>query len=181
MVKLVTAPINNPVSLAEAKDHLRVSGTAEDGYLSTLIAAATEAAQQITRRQFEPATYDLFLDGFPAGPIGIPLPPLQSVESVTYVDPDGSEQTFAEFEADMVNGQVLPAYGTFWPATRDVPNAVRVRFVAGYPTGESPFSIRCAILLFVGGLYENRESHSPVKLNENEAAGLLLWPFRVFA
>jgi uncharacterized phiE125 gp8 family phage protein len=182
MVRLVTAPLLHPVSLQEAKDHLRVTGTAEDGYISGLIGAATEAVQQVTRRQLEPATYDLFLDQFPsAGPIDIPLPPLQSVASVNYVDVNGVEQSFADFEADTVNGRVAPKFGAYWPEVRAVANAVRIRFTAGYPTGGTPFSIKAAILLLIGGLYEQRESQSPEKLHDNPAVDRLTWPFRVFA
>lgn len=180
MVRLVEPPVEGVVTLAEVKDHLRITGTAEDTYLTAILAAATEVAEQITRRQLAPATFELHLDRFPAGPIDLPLPPLQSVESVTYTDPDGVEQTFAEFEADTVGGSVAPAYGVYWPATRAVPNAVRVRFKAGYLAGECPFSIRAAILLLVGALYENREAYHTGKLVENEAVGLLLWPYRVW-
>ena len=38
---LVTAPSYYPISLAQAKDHLRVDHTDDDGYIQALIAAAT--------------------------------------------------------------------------------------------------------------------------------------------
>jgi uncharacterized phiE125 gp8 family phage protein len=182
MVRLITPPVNKPVSLAEAKDHLRIIGTSEDTYISALIGAATDVAEKITGRQLEPATYDLFLNEFPAtGPISIPLPPLQSVQFVSFTDVDGVEKTVSAFETDTVNGRVSPAYGENWPTARDVPNAVRVRFTAGYPTGATPAAIRAAILLLCGALYENREAyHTAAKLHENPAVNLLLFPFRVW-
>jgi uncharacterized phiE125 gp8 family phage protein len=180
MVTQVTPPLSAPVSLSEIKDHLRIIGTGEDTYLSVLLNAATAAAEEITRRQLEPATYDLHLDAFPRGAIEVPRPPLQSVESVTYVDTDGATQTFTDFTTDTVKGRLVPAYGFTWPATRAVPNAVKVRFVAGYSAGQTPFPIRSAILLLVAGLYENRESNTPHKLYENETVERLLWPYRVF-
>lgn len=180
MVTLATPPDTFPVTLEEAKQHLRILGDDEDGYIKALLGAATEVAQSITGRQLEPATYDLHLNTFPRGAIEIPRPPLVSVESISYIDPNGEEQEVTGFEADTVNGTVGPSYNSYWPATRATPNAVRVRFVAGYPTGETPFSIRCAILLLVAGLYENRESETPEKMHTNEAVGRLLWPHRVF-
>jgi uncharacterized phiE125 gp8 family phage protein len=180
MLKLVTPPLANPVSLEEAKEHLRVTGTAEDTYIGSLISAATEAVQVATRRQLGPATFDLLLGCFPAGAIELPYPPLQGVESVTYVATDGTEKELAGYQTDIPGGRILPAYRSGWPLTRDVPSAVTVRFVAGYPTGETPYSIRAAILLLVAGLYENRESSGPVKLNDNPAVDRLLFPFRAW-
>ncbi|HEX7119400.1 MAG TPA: head-tail connector protein [Longimicrobiales bacterium] len=180
MIQLVTPPIQYPVTLDEAKQHLRIIDDAEDAYIETLIGTGTDVAETITGRQLEPATYELTLDAFPAGPIDLPRPPLRSVERISYTDPNGVEQSFEDFELDTVRGRVLPDYGSHWPAARAAPNAVKVRFTCGYPTGETPFAIRSAILLLVGGLYENRESQTPHKLQENEAVGLLLWPYRVF-
>lgn len=44
-----------------------------------------------------------------------------------------------------------------------------------------PYSVTAAVLLIVGGLYENRESLLPTQLNANPAVEALLQPFRSYA
>lgn len=181
MLKLLTPALANPVSLEEAKAHLRVTGTDDDAYIGALVSASTDAAQQLTGRQCEPATFALYLDGFPCGPIDLPRPPLQSVASISYVAPDGTVTDLAAFEVDTATGRVLPAFGSSWPATRAVPSAVTVTFVAGYPTGETPFALKAAIQLLVGGLYETRESEViGTIVTANKTVELLLSPYTVF-
>lgn len=180
MIKLVTPPAKTPVSLDEAKDHLRIIGTAEDPYISALLGAATDAVEKMSGRQLQTATFELSVGGFPAGQILLPLPPLQSVEAISYTDPSGVEQSLTTFEVDTANRTVAPAFGEQWPATAAATNAVRVRFIAGYADGEVPFSLRAAILLLVGGLYENREAFNAAKLHDNQAVALLVAPYRVW-
>lgn len=180
MLSIATYPVwaDGPVTVDDAIDHLRLDAeTVEWPLLRVYLAAASEYAQAFTRRAIAPQTWDLHLDHFPSGPINLPLPPLQSVESITYTDPSGNVREWDEYIVDTVGGRILPAYGKSYPATRAVPNAVTVRFVCGYD--QTPESIRNAILLLTGDLYENREGQQPVRLHENKTVERLLWPYRV--
>ena len=47
----VTAPGVEPVSVTEAKAHLRVSGSSEDTYIGALIKVATEHAESYLNRR----------------------------------------------------------------------------------------------------------------------------------
>src|SRR5690606_36285460 len=81
-------------------------------------------------------TLTLTLDRFPCGPIYLPYPPLQSVSSIGYVDPQGVAQTVgvADYQVDINSepGRLVPAYGTTWPSTQCVLGAVTIEYVAGY-------------------------------------------------
>lgn len=59
MLRIKTAATTEPVTLAEAKVHLRVDldSTAEDALIGTLISAAREAVEQITGQALAVATY----------------------------------------------------------------------------------------------------------------------------
>lgn len=94
----LTAPAADPVTLAEAKKHLNITGTADDTVITAYIAAETKHAQMFTGRQCVTARYALKLDEFPAGgePIRLPKPPLQFVADVQYVDPNGTTQTWGD-------------------------------------------------------------------------------------
>lgn len=67
-----TAPANNPVTLAEAKAHLRIDSSAEDDLISTLITAATRWAEDYCDRTFCQTQWTMRLDSF-YGAIGSPV------------------------------------------------------------------------------------------------------------
>lgn len=70
---LVTPPSTEPVTLAEAKLHLRIETamTDDDTYISALITAARQSAETITRRAFIIQVWRLVLDAFPAPGVNI--------------------------------------------------------------------------------------------------------------
>lgn len=114
------------------------TNTTTDPVLNLLIASTRRTAEQLTGRALVTQTWDLFLDAFPCSgkPIIVPKPTLQSVTSITYTDTAGDAQVLAtdQYAVDIKSepGRIMPAYGVTWPSTRDVMNAVTVRFVAGY-------------------------------------------------
>jgi uncharacterized phiE125 gp8 family phage protein len=101
--------------------------------------------------------------------IFLPAPPLRSVTSVSYVDVDGTTRTLdaGGYQVCGVGtrgqGYLVPAFGASWPATRDRPECVTIRYVGGY--GDSAASVRestkAALKLILGHLYENREATVP--------------------
>jgi uncharacterized phiE125 gp8 family phage protein len=160
--KLITGPTSEPVTLTEAKAHLRVVVTDEDTQITSMIVAARHAAEHITGRALMPQTWELALDKFPRQ-IDLSRAPLVSIASIKYIDSAGILQTMAEadylLDSHREPARITPAYGTSWPATRYQANAVLVRFVAGYTDAAAvPQDIKNWMLLRIGMLYENRES-----------------------
>ena len=90
---LVTAPLVEPISLEEAKAHLRVSHDDDDAIIQLYIQAARsyiDGEHGFLGRCLVTQTWLLTIDEFPADEIKIPLPPLQRVIEVAYDDPDGN-------------------------------------------------------------------------------------------
>jgi uncharacterized phiE125 gp8 family phage protein len=143
-LSLITAPAAEPITLAEAKLHLKINAdvTAEDSLIAPLIVTARDYVEGFTHRALPLQTWDLLLDGFPGdgAPIRLPKAPAVSVTSVTYIAPDGTSTVWSSalYTTDLPagpkarSGCIVPAYGEFYPLTRAVPRAVSVRFVAGY-------------------------------------------------
>jgi uncharacterized phiE125 gp8 family phage protein len=168
--RLITPPAAEPVTLAEAKEHLRVDFSQDDALISALIEASRIYCEQFTARVFITQTWELVIDKFPANEIMIPFPPLQLVTSIKYDNGAGVEQVLgaAQYEVDDASqpGWVVPVT-TGWPASIwEGINSVRIRYVAGYAPGTDspidlaanvPQSIKSAILLHVAQLYEQRE------------------------
>lgn len=78
------------------------------------------------------------------GAIVLPYGPLQSVVSVTYLDPTGTPQTldpaaYQAFDIGVgIEGRVEPLYGAVWPAFQCRRDAIKVRYTAGFPTPPAP-------------------------------------------
>lgn len=181
----ITAPASEPVTISEAKAHLRVDDSNSDSLITGLITAARLQAEHATGRALMAQTWDVWLDGFSGPEIEIPLPPLQSITSIKYIDGAGVQQTLAgtEYSADTsgINGRVLLGYGKSWPATRAQSNAVVIRFVAGYADAASvPQCVKQWMLLQIAHWFENREAASDGKLEPLPFVGGLLDPVRVY-
>lgn len=170
---LKTAPTAEPITLGEAKSHLRLTSTdtAEDDLISSLIVAAREHVETYTNRALLTQTWYWKADGFPCGgaPIVLPRPPLVSITSISYVDQNGATQTWAAGSTgyQLVKpagpkaqyARIAPSYGVWYPTTRCQPEAVTVEYVCGYGDETNvPESIKHAMKLLIGHWYENREA-----------------------
>lgn len=183
--KLITAPASEPITLAEAKAHLRVDVTDEDSLITALIVAARQAAEHITGRALMTQTWEVAFDEFDESGLWLQYPPLVSITSITYLDEDGAPQTLDA--ADYVLNDydepavIKPAADVSWPATLCQPNVVTVRYVAGYANAAAvPQAIKQWILLRVGSMYAHREEMGPANLAELPFADSLLEAYKVY-
>jgi uncharacterized phiE125 gp8 family phage protein len=158
----LTAPAVEPVTLAEAKAHLRVEHSADDTLISALIVAAREAAESRTGRALITQTWRSTHAEWPDD-IALPRPPLVSVQTVTYLDADGVRQTLAGSSylviTDSLVGNILPAYGASWPTARAEPGSIRIDYTAGYGNAAAvPQALKVWMLLVIGTWYSQREA-----------------------
>lgn len=203
--KLTIGPLLEPVSITEAKAHLRIDSDAEDALISALIKAARKKCEEFTERSFITQTWDLWMDGFPAkrkqerwwdgtreGAINdlletkkdLPLfrGPLQSVTTLTTYDTDDSASVFAssKYFVDTIseNGRISLNFGESWPISLRSHNAVNVTYVAGYGDTSSfvPEDIRLAIKMFLNFFYENRGCEDQ---DIPKAIKILLMPYKI--
>ena len=163
-LSLIVPASEEPITVAEAKasPSLRVAVATDDTDIGTLITTARMQVEDYTLSALVTQTWELVLDGFPTGGIKVPVPPLQSVTSIKYIDTDGTQQTLDALlyavDTDSVPGLVVPAYGESWPSARDEINAVRVRYVAGFGAKEDvPEDIKTCIKSIVGVTYDNSQ------------------------
>ena len=177
-MQLITPPAGEPISLAEAKLHLRVDFDDDDSLIQVLISAARQAAETLTNRQFVTARWRMVLDSFP-GPslMGVPagqtftlpghavlLPksPVASVVEIRYLDMAGAWQVMpvANYTVDSAcePARITPVFGQIWPIALPQIGAVSVIFDAGYGNASAvPEGIKTWIKLRVGSLYVHRE------------------------
>lgn len=123
-IVLISAPTAEPITLAEAKLHLRVDTTDDDVLITDLIMSAREYAEDFQGRAFITQIRELVLDNWPGGGtwlsstansnlfsygigyrsdyrtgeranyVELPYPPLRAVESVKYADSAGVQATW---------------------------------------------------------------------------------------
>jgi uncharacterized phiE125 gp8 family phage protein len=161
MYKVITPPTTEPITLSEAKEHLRVTETDEDTLINNLIIAAREYCEEYTGRALAAQTVEAYFDYF-AEKMPLPRPPLVSVTSVKYKDSAGTEVTLTAntdylVDTDSVIGQIARPYSVNWPSFTPYPiNPIKVRYQAGYTS--LPKAIHQAILMLIGHWYANREA-----------------------
>lgn len=164
MLKLVTAPTVEPVTLSEVKAQAVIGHDLDDSLLSVMISAAREHGESLTGRSWAPKTLEVVIDRFPASGIDLPASPVTAVTSIKYLDADGAEQTMPDtdyyVDTDSLVGRVIPKDA--WPETADRLNAVRVRYEAGFPAGSIPSALKQWLLIRVATLYEHREAQTMV-------------------
>jgi hypothetical protein len=195
------------VSLAEAKQHLRVTSTADDTYISNLLSMAIDACGQYLGYSVRKASVQYGFDslvGQPAimnpvngteQPVGnlLRIPSrVISLTSVQYVDDNNTAQAFNDY---IVSPQPLGTYGrtifiTSAPSstTDDVTKylvTVTEGFELATATGVDagllfPQAIKFAALLLVGQMYDNRQATANTSQNSAMEYGIefLLQPYR---
>ena len=182
---VTSSPTEEPITLTEAKLHLRVDHDDDDTLISSLITAARQYVELSTRRALVTQTHQYVLEEFPCDDeIELIRPPVQSVTSIQYVDMAGNTQTFSTDNWRFIAGepgQVELKLNKFWPVAQPIGNAVTITYIAGYGAASAvPEIAKAAIKLYLGHLYENREAVTTgamvkVPLAVDSIVSLLRW------
>jgi uncharacterized phiE125 gp8 family phage protein len=156
------APTVEPVSVPEAKTHLNVTSSSKDTYIQGLVTASRRQIERYLNRALITQTWDLYLPNW-SDCIKLPYAPLQSVTSITYknVDGDDTALTIADYFHVVTSddpGRLIRKYDVTLPEVEyGNPNAIVIRFVAGYGLAESvPEEIKHAMKLVLTDLYDQR-------------------------
>jgi len=157
-------PALEPVSLAEAKAHLRVDGTAEDALIQSLIVTSRLHIEAALGLALITQSWSYFLDRWPkAGRLQLPLRPVAAIAHVRVWNDEGTSDSLdpASF---LLDGHGMPPRlvslsGAAEIAPMRAANGIEIGFTAGFgaATDDVPAPIRHALLLLVAHWYENRE------------------------
>lgn len=181
---LVTAPAVEPVGISLVKEQLRILTTDDDTYLTGLLADARKFIESITGLAFITQTWQLTMDGWPAGitpwwdgvrempvsalssnsgAVHLPSFPLQSVTSVTtYDDADvgTAENLSTQFFIDTKTrpGRLRLKSGGTWTVPGRATNGIEILYVAGFGanSGAVPAIAQRAIAVMTAYLYGHR-------------------------
>lgn len=184
---LETGPALEPVSLAEAKAHLRLDAADEDMLLASLITAARMHVEVLTGQVLITQSWRLYFDAWPDKTrVEIPIAPLQAISSVTVYDAEGVGAVLpsASWLADVVSnpGRLVRNGSALWPDPGQCANGIEILLTAGHGDAaeDVPQTLRQAILLLAAHWFETRE---PVALGRQtieapHSVAALLAPMR---
>lgn len=191
---LVAPPAELPVSIDEAKKHLRVAIYDADGNMlpgddDDLIEGLIRAAVShldgwtgILGRALVEQTWRLDFDAF-CRPMRLPLGPINEIESITWRNAAGQVATIAPSNYAL-RTDARGAY-VHWDRSYSFPGdlyesaPISVTFTAGVAPADVPAAIKVAILLLVGTWFDNREATVFTSVSELPfAVSALLTPFR---
>lgn len=183
-LRVVTPPEAAPVSLVEAKAHLRLEESGDDTYVLMLIETASLYVEKACERGLVLQTVEL-TTGPLCGVQSLPLPGGHLAEvpevEVHYLDPDGElvELDAADFftvrGGDAKPGDLHLVPDTTWPEMSTRVDALRVQYDVGWEDAAAvPAPLKHAVLLALSELYENR---SPAELSENSTLNALMAPY----
>ena len=172
--KVKVAAASEPISLADAKIHLRIdsSNTDDDAYITNLIKIARERYEYDTAQCLVSSTFTLYLDYFPAynsnydGHIIIKKCPVTAISSIKYYDSNNELQTMdaADYDADIHAAPCIINLLTV-PDTYSKKNAIEIELITGYTNAAAVPELDIQAMMFlIGHLYENRVHVVPVKM-----------------
>jgi len=132
--QVITPASTYPVSLTEAKSHLKVDTIADDTYITSIIKAATQLSEEYTNRFFIDTVIDQTCSDFAQ---------LQTL-----------------FKSKVEPSEIQLTDGQSFPTITKRNDAVVARYTVGYGSAASdvPEIIKQAILLTIGNFYQNRNS-----------------------
>ena len=148
------------LSLADAKAQSEVepADTGHDTLLRAYRNAAVLHVEQITGLVLSSGHFEWEGATFPRE---LPVRPVISIDGVTYAGGDGASVSY--LGARVLNGQVLPSFGSFWPLSY---GSVRITFTAGIADLTGYADVVLAIRMLTAHSFANREAVSERQMHE---------------
>ena len=183
-----TAPTQEPVTLQEVKEYLRVDDATDERVVRPFIETARRFCEEHTGRALMTQTLTLFLDAFEdienplwegvrTGPylnyyknyVVLPRAPVASVSHIKTYDDADVATTLATSKYYLDNAReparVVMRTGESFPTALRVANAIEVKYVTGYTSQYNiPEPIKLGIMQHIAYLYEHRGDMYDAKL-----------------
>lgn len=166
---LDTAPVAEPVTLAEMKLHCRVDHDDDDTILTAQIQAAREWIERQCNLSMVQRTYTASLPRF-VERIELPRRPVIAVSAIQYWSTDSPSSLLtldtSKYRVNEGEGYLYRNYSESWPSVDCRHDAIQITYTAGHaPNSASPVdhaanvpeALKQALKLLVADMYELRE------------------------
>jgi len=162
--------VTAPVLLDEVKDHIRLTGEAEDSLLAALVEAATAAVERASGLTLLNREVTAILQSDGTDVLMLPVRPIGALQSVSAVSPEGAKSPLDAAAYRLEQG-LFPRLRLLEETTGRLEIACTVGFGADW--NAAPPDLRQAVLLLVAHLYENRGENPGCALRDSGAADLM--------
>jgi uncharacterized phiE125 gp8 family phage protein len=184
---MTSGPALEPVTVSEAKAHLRVDGGADDVVINSLILTSRLHIEAALGLALITQSWTLLLDAWPGSQnVALPMRPVQAIAAVRVLAADGTPTALAASDY-ILEGKGLPPRlvrtGSAWPQPGRAAAGIEIAFTAGFGAlaADVPAPIRHALLMLIAHWYEHRDpiEIGTVETNIPQAVSELLTPYRV--
>ena len=158
-IETVTGPAEEPLTLANARDHLRVDQDYEDAKVASYIVAARSHIERVTGCRFRPQTVRAWFDAWPEGDtLELHVHPVSAVDYIKYYDSANAEATLGggvyDFDSSAFAPRAVLRSSQSWPGSQLRPSrGVACQLQAGWPI--VPGDLTQALIFLVAHFYEN--------------------------
>ena len=158
---VTVAAAAEPIDTVSAVEHLRAQGAGADSEIARLVSAARAYVENYTGTRLITQTLALRSDDW-ADLENLPVAPVQSITSISYVDTDGATQTLAGSVYDArlygLGPSIVLKFNQVWP-TIQMGSLITVTAVVGYgASADVPSDLMHALKLLLGDFYQFRET-----------------------
>ncbi len=180
---LITPPASEPITITEAKAHLRVDTPDDDTLITSLIKSSRELCELYTGLGLLPQTWRLLMDKWPTvqndewwdglrqgafiptvkKELLLERSPLVSVSTVKTFEEDGSGAIYdsSNYYVDPSGGRIVLKASSSAPTGSKSINSVEIVFSVGYADASNvPGAIKLGILDLINFHYEHRGDES---------------------
>jgi len=184
-LRLLTGPALEPVTLGEAKAHLRIDATDEDAFIASLITTARLQIETALDMALITQQQQWLGDDWPDGNIvELPLRPLQSIDAIRVRNIDNIASVLDPDSYTVDTASALPRIASQtgdWPQPGATLNGIEIDITAGFGAraDDVPQNICQALLMLTAFWFEHRdpttaEDRRPLP----EAVSDLLTPYK---
>ncbi len=182
---LINPPANEPISVSEIKDHLRILNDDNNDDLSGLGVSARHALEARSGFAFLPQVWAYQTERQGQTDIVLPITPVLEINALEIVHDDGSleaiDRDHFRVELGSVSRIRLNQYSLASQVVNFSPrDHIKITFTAGHRSiGDIPPELRHAIRILIAHFYENRESASQSRVYSiPRSIDALLAPYR---
>lgn len=183
---MTDAPEVEPVTVEEAKAHLKIDGAAEDVLIGSLILTSRLHIEAALSLALISQSWTYVRDCWPKrGRVELPLSPIQSVDAVRVKDADGVAEIISStrYLVDLASRPPRLVWNKEMGPQPGLPvGGIEIDFTAGFGAAPTsvPAPLKHAILMLVAHWYEHRD---PVEIGSEatripDAVSDLIQPFR---
>ena len=186
------SPLQEPLSLTDAKAYLKVDHTDEDALITQMVREARSWVETFTGRALIDQTWKFTIESFPTTDLHLPKGKTIAITGFIYRDTAGVLQSLygmevspngSNYQWDLGSddgGLLRPAYAGSWPDIRPTLDPIQITFRAGYSTGAGiPEQILAGLKWKLADLYAMRGNQDIGLGGQHQVAEALLIPWKL--